>query len=202
VRQPLASLLVAAPGAAALAPFADVIADEVNVKSVELTSDVAAHAAPVLQVLPAVAGPRLGSDVQKAIRAVKSGDWRQDGDTVVAGGVTLQPGEFTMRLVPADEHASASLVGNDGVVVLDLDVTDELEVEGLARDLVRLVQQARRDAGLAVSDRIALDVRAGATWVHALQTHRDLVAGETLATSVTSTVDSGLTNPAITVSRA
>jgi isoleucyl-tRNA synthetase len=172
-----------------------VIADEVNVKSVELTGDVAAHAAPVLQVLPAVAGPRLGGDVQKAIRAVKAGDWRQDGDTVVAGGVTLQPGEFTMRLVPADEHASASLAGNDGVVVLDLDVTAELEVEGLARDLVRLVQQARRD-------RIALDVRAAEPWVVALHAHHDLVAGETLATSVTSTVDPGLAEPAITVSRA
>ncbi len=201
VRQPLATLVVAAPGAPELAPFADVIADEVNVKAVELTSDVAAHAAPVLQVLPAVAGPRLGPDVQKAIRAVKSGDWRQVGDDVVAGGVTLLPGEFTMRLVPADEHASAALTGNDGVVVLDLDLTDELEVEGLARDLVRLVQQARREAALAVSDRIALDVRANAAWVRALQAHRDLVAGETLATSVTSTVDDGVDDPVITVSR-
>jgi isoleucyl-tRNA synthetase len=202
VRQPLASLLVATPRATTLAPFADVIADEVNVKSVELTGDVAAHAAPVLQVLPAVAGPRLGAAVQAAIKAVKAGDWRQDGDTVIAGDVTLLPGEFTMRLLPADEHASASLAGNDGVVVLDLDVTEELEVEGMARDLVRLVQQARRDAGLAVSDRIALDVRAAEPWVRALHDHRELVAGETLATSVTSTVDAGLAEPAITVSRA
>jgi isoleucyl-tRNA synthetase len=77
---------------------------------------------------------------------------------VRAGGITLQPGEFVLRLVPANEHASAALAGNDGVVTLDLELTPELQAEGLARDLVRVVQQARRDAGLDVSDRIALTI--------------------------------------------
>ena len=61
VRLPLAQLTVASPDASALAPFRDLIADEVNVKHVELTDDVAASASAVLQVVPAVAGPRLGS---------------------------------------------------------------------------------------------------------------------------------------------
>ena len=106
VRLPLAQLTVASPDASALAPFRDLIADEVNVKHVELTDDVAASASAVLQVVPAVAGPRLGSDVQKVIRAVRAGDWTAEGDTVRAGGITLQPGEFVLRLVPANEHAT------------------------------------------------------------------------------------------------
>ena len=57
-------------------------------------------------------------------------------------------------------------------------------MEGRARDLVRLVQQARRDAGLDVSDRIELKVTGTGAWIDALEAHRDLVAGETLATSV------------------
>ena len=113
-------------------------------------------AGSVLQVTPAALGPRLGRDTQAVIRAVREGDWRRDGDTVVAGGIPLQDGEYSLRLVATDEAATVCLADGDGVVVLDLDVTDELEAEGLARDLVRAVQQARRDAGLAVSDRITL----------------------------------------------
>ncbi len=201
VRQPLATLTVASPDAEALAPFASLIADEVNVKSVVLSNDVAAHATPVLQVVPAVAGPRLGSGVQQVIKAVKSGDWHRDGEQLVAGGVALHEGEYSLRLVPADEHASAALAGTDGVVVLDLALTDELEAEGLARDLVRMVQQARRDAGLDVSDRIRLTVRANETWLAATQTHRELVTSETLAVDLTTELDADRAEPQVSVIR-
>jgi isoleucyl-tRNA synthetase len=68
----------------------------------------------------------------------------------------LHEGEYSLRLVAANPSRSATLAANTGVVVLDTDLTPELEAEGVARDLVRLVQQARRDAGLHVSDRIEL----------------------------------------------
>ena len=70
-----------------------------------------------------------------------------------------------------------------GFVVLDTAVTPELEAEGVARDLVRAVQQARRDAGLDVSDRIALSLVATAEVADAARTHADLICRETLATS-------------------
>ena len=70
-----------------------------------------------------------------------------------------------------------------GFVVLDTAVTPELAAEGLARDLVRAVQQARRDAGLDVSDRIALTIGGSAAVQDAARTHESLIAGETLATS-------------------
>jgi isoleucyl-tRNA synthetase len=184
VRQPLATLTVATPDADSLAPFAALVADEVNVKELRLVEDVASVAHAVLQVVPAVAGPRLGPDVQAVIRAVRTGDWRREGDTVVAGGIALQEGEYTLRLVAADEAASGSLPRGDGVVVLDLTVTPELAAEGLARDLVRLVQQARRDAGLDVSDRIALTVGVPEDVRGRLGPHEAFIAGETLATTV------------------
>ncbi len=67
------------------------------------------------------------------------------------------------------------------MIVLDVDVTPELEQEGRARDLIRLVQQARRDADLAVTDRIELTITADADWIDAARAHGDLIAGETLA---------------------
>jgi isoleucyl-tRNA synthetase len=108
----------------------DLIADEVNVKAVQLTDDVASVATHDLQVVPAALGPRLGGRTQQVIKAVKSGDWRQDGDTVVAGGIELQPGEYQLKLVVAGDGASTSLSGGAGVVVLDTEVTPELEAEG------------------------------------------------------------------------
>ena len=92
------TLTVAVPGADRLLPFADLIADEVNVKHVDLTDDVAAVARYELQVVPAALGPRLGEQTQQVIKAVKAGDWTRDGDTVAAGGIELRDGEYSLRL--------------------------------------------------------------------------------------------------------
>ena len=141
--------------------------DEVNVKEVELTDDVGAGGAFELQVVPAALGPRLGADMQQVIRAVQGGRLdRGRPACVTAGGVELLEGEYALRLRgrrrrPARRRCPATPASS----LLDTDVTPELEAEGQARDLVRAVQQARRDAGLHVSDRIRLGVRAPAAAV-------------------------------------
>ena len=185
VRLPLAEVTIAAADAGRLAPYADIIADEVNVKKVDLTSDVDVHGRFELVVNARAAGPRLGKDVQKVIKAVKAGEWSEDADGVVsAAGITLLPEEYTQRLVAAEPESTAALPGNAGLVVLDSEVTEELEAEGWARDLIRELQETRKSLGLDVSDRIAVvlevpEQRQG--WAH---THRDLIAGEVLATSL------------------
>ncbi|WP_433610306.1 isoleucine--tRNA ligase [Dactylosporangium sp. CA-139114] len=184
VRLPLSTLTVATPDAEALRPFAALVADEVNVKTVEFTADVAAHCTPVLTLVPRVLGPRLGGQVQQVIKAVKAGDWSQAGGVVTAGGVELSEGEYDLKLVAADPTQSAPLPGGEGVVVLDSTVTPQLSAEGVARDLVRVIQQARRDADLNVSDRIVVVVDGPESVASALAAHDSFVAGETLANSV------------------
>jgi isoleucyl-tRNA synthetase len=190
VRLPLARLTVAATDAATLQPLADILGDEVNVKDVVLTDDVAAYGRFEVAVNARACGPRLGGDTQKVIRAVKAGEWTANPDgTVEAGGITLLAGEFTEKLVAATEtlkrgSGTTALPGNTGLVVLDTDVTPELAREGLGRDVIRLVQQARRDAGLEVSDRITLTLDAPEPVVDAVREHETFVAGEVLATSV------------------
>jgi isoleucyl-tRNA synthetase len=184
VRLPLPALTVATPRAGELEPFADLVADEVNVKRVRFTDDVAAQCQRVLTVVPRVLGPRLGGQVQQVIKAVKAGEWTAEGDAVTAGGVALRPGEYELKLVPADAEHSAPLPAGDGVVVLDTAVSPQLAAEGLARDVVRVVQLARREAGLRVSDRIALSVDAPAAIAAAVEANRAFVAAETLAASV------------------
>ncbi len=189
VRLPLSSLTVASADAERLAPFRSLIADEVNVHEIELTTDVGAVAHETLQLVPSELGPRLGRDMQAVVAAHKAGDWHVDGDTVVVGGHQLQPGEYRLEMVAGDDLASTGLSSGGGVVALDIDVTPELEREGRARDLVRVIQQARRDAELDVSDRIAVDVTAAGSWIEALEAHRDLIAAETLALDLVGAVD-------------
>ena len=149
----------------------------------------AAHGRFEIAVNARACGPRLGGDTQKVIRAVKAGEWeaRADG-TVLAGGIELLPGEFTERLVPAATAgatgATTALPGNTGLVVLDTAVTPELAAEGTARDVVRVVQQARRDAELDVSDRITLTLDGPDAVLTAVREHEPFLAGEVLATAV------------------
>jgi len=179
-RLPLASLMVAAPDADGLAPFAALIAEEANVKEVRLSTDLAAAGSFVLQVRPQVLGPRAGAAVQQIIGAARRGEWarREDGSVTVAGRVLL-PDEYDLRLVAADEAASRAVAG--GLVVLEVAVTEELATEGLARDIARLVNEARKDAGLHVSDRIHLVIDAPDQVTAAVAAHRAWVQEQTLA---------------------
>ena len=166
-RLPLAELTIVVRGAGELAGFEPIVADELNVKTVRLLDDQHPEAATYgvsrrLTVNARAAGPRLGKDVQTAIMASKSGDWSvaEDG-TVTAGGLVLQEGEYVLDTVAGGGDDSATgMLPRGGFVVLDTALTPELEAEGVARDLVRAVQQARRDAGLEVSDRIVLTIAA------------------------------------------
>jgi isoleucyl-tRNA synthetase len=182
VRLPLSSVTVAATGAPALRDFADLIADEVNVKAVELTEDVSAHCEQVLTVVPRALGPRVGAAVQQVIKAVKAGEWSMVDGSPVAAGVTLAEGEYELRLVARAGSSAAPIDG--GVVLLDTELTPQLLAEGVARDVVRVVQQARREAGLDVSDRISLTVSASDEVLAAVRAHQDFIAGEVLARSV------------------
>jgi isoleucyl-tRNA synthetase len=181
-RLPLAGLTVAAPDASRLAPYVDLIKDEVNVKTVTLTSDEDRYASRQLTVVFKVAAPRLGSATQPTAGAARRGDWevRPDGRARV-GDSLLEPGEFELRVHPVDESTTRALSGQPGLVVLDVGLTAELVREGVARDLVRAVQQRRRELDLDVSDRIRLEVAADRGVVDAVEEHRLWIAEQVLA---------------------
>ena len=189
-RLPLAGLTVVTD--ADLAGFEQLVADELNLKAVRVLAAEAPEAESYgvsqrLTVNARAAGPRLGKDVQLAIKGSKSGDWSvADDGTVTAGGLELVEGEYALETVAgsSDGDTAIGMLPRGGFVALDTAVTPELEAEGTARDLVRAVQQARKDAGLQVSDRISLTIAGPGDTLAAARTHEALIADETLATAV------------------
>ncbi|MET0853713.1 MAG: DUF5915 domain-containing protein, partial [Microterricola sp.] len=191
VRLPLAKLTVVASATADLDEFAAIVREELNVKSVEFVelADDSAAAYGItskLTVNARAAGPRLGKGVQQVIQAARNGDWSELDGVVTAGGVELVAGEYELVLETASGGAdqALALLPGGGFVLLDTATTAELEAEGLARDVIRAVQDARKAAGLEVSDRIRLTLGVSEDGRAAVQQHAELIAGETLATHV------------------
>ena len=208
VRLPLANLTVVTKNVASLKQFADIISEELNVKNVslvEMSLDSTTEFGVIkrLTVNSRAAGPRIGKSVQAVIQAAKSGDWSEQNSIVTVGGIELIAGEYEIDLV-ADTSRSADdaeptdhigILPSGGFVILDGKVSAELAAEGLARDVIRAVQQARKDAGLDVSDRIKLTVRANDLVLSAVGAHLELVKSETLATAFESESSEALENP-------
>ena len=210
-RLPLQDLTVVTSDVAALESFVAIVAEEVNVRTVTLVDLESANESDFgvtrkLTVNARVAGPRLGKDVQQAIKGAKMGDWAvSDDGTVTAGGLGLLEGEYSLETVVSDAPdatddtavgGAGTEAGSDtsqrssrvtgmlprhGFVVLNTTVTPELAVEGLARDVIRAVQQARRDANLDISDRISLTVSGDDDVWAATVAHQQLIMVETLS---------------------
>ncbi|MEJ6020500.1 isoleucine--tRNA ligase [Corynebacterium sp. H113] len=187
-RLPLPKLTVAVPESEQLSAFVDIIRDEVNVDEVELTSDVAAVGTFEVSVNARAAGPRLGRDVQRVIKAVKSGNYEVVDGVVVADGIELQEGEYTRNLVATHPETTAEIDDVDGLVVLDIDFDESHEARGWAADRVRGLQDARKQAGLDISDRISVTMQVPAKYEAWANEHAQTIAGEVLATSFNVTV--------------
>ena len=196
VRQPLARAVVicAQPGFEAdLAPMAPVIAEELNVKTVEFASDesrfVTLSAKANYKTLGPKAGPRMKA-VADAIAKLPPADLAK---LLAEGSLLLAPadGQPAIPLVPEDvlvqrtENAGLTVASEAALTVaLDPALTPALVQEGLARELVSHIQSLRKETGLDVSDRIALAIAADAELLAAASAHRDYIAGETLATAL------------------
>jgi len=195
VRQPLSLLRAFVLRPELSYGYGDLIMSELNVKKAEVFSvddEEAVQYGISLQLIvnARALGPRIGKEVQTVIKASKNGDWSETAGVVTAGGIALEEGEYELRLTSNNDAMSNSALavdvfGNGAFIVLDTELTPELEAEGYARDLIRLIQDKRKAEGLNVGDRIALTLTVPTERVAAVDTHLELIAHEVLATSLT-----------------
>ncbi|MEE8497098.1 MAG: isoleucine--tRNA ligase, partial [Acidimicrobiia bacterium] len=197
-RQPLATVTVVSHDSrvrAAISSHADLIAEELNVKAVETSADEASVAHLGVNPNYRTLGPRFGSRMKEAAAVIAALDPGAI-DTLIGGGTLQVLGQsVTLDDVVVTREAREGIAvatGDELSVAIDTTLTDELIVEGIAREIVKTVQGLRREAGLEVTDRIAIHWDSEHPGVRsAMETHGVWVAGETLATDVVRD-DSGL----------
>lgn len=156
-RLPLKSMIVAGDKAESLKDFVEALKDEVNVKEVELKSDIADVAGRFLYLKTPLIGKRLGAYMKDIMAKSKTDEWKENADgTLSIAGQTLFAEEYELRLVIKDGMSGQALPDNTAVVILDTEVDENLEKEGIARDFVRMIQALRKSKDFDISDRIKL----------------------------------------------
>ena len=194
VRQPLRRAVIVANEAerAAIEARADLVTSELNVKELDFVSDeselVSYSAKPNYRAL----GPRFGKSMPQVAAAVEALEAAHVAAVLAEGGEigiaidgtdhSLGPDDVTLALQPLEGYEVEAEAGH--AVALQLELDDELRREGLAREIVHAVQNARKAAGLEITDRIDLTLTGDPDLLEAAQAHQDYLAGEVLASSV------------------
>jgi isoleucyl-tRNA synthetase len=186
LRQPLGEVIVATDDPARrtrVAEHVELVAAELGVKRVRLATSAEEFADVDVMPLLKVLGPRYGRDLAMIQGLLRERQFELRDGRVHVGEWVLEEGEFELRTRAREGFAVTD--GEGFAVALDTEITPELHLEGVVRDLIRGLQEMRKDAGFEVTDRIRITYPANDGDVtRAFAEHGDWIAAETLAVSV------------------
>ncbi|MES2677045.1 MAG: DUF5915 domain-containing protein [Pseudomonadota bacterium] len=186
VRLPLNKLNIIGKKAARMLQYKDIIADEVNVKNIEITPEIGDLAELKLQINLKKVGAKLGSKLKEINIAIKENNWKKIADNQIEiAGIILSDDEFEIKLITKNSDNTTALQSNDCLVELDINVTEELKEEGLARDIVRAIQQNRKDANLDISNHIKIAFfSSNLTFLKVIKNYEDYLKEQTLTDEI------------------
>jgi isoleucyl-tRNA synthetase len=156
-----------------------IIRDELNVKEVRFKNP-EKLAKKICKPDARKIGPKYGKDVQKVIMEAKNGNFIEKENGIIdVGGFILESGEYSLEYIPLE--GVGDVTGGYGMVVaLDTEITESLKLEGYARDIIRLIQDMRKEADYSVTDRISLSI-AGQGSEDILTQYGEMITSETLS---------------------
>lgn len=179
-RQPLSNLTVYGNDLEFLKNFSDLIHDELNIKSLEISNNITEKANFKLKINFPILGKRLPGKIKEIIIANKQNLWQLVDNKIVISEEVLLAEEAQLILEAKNPSSAQALNDNQALCVLDLTITQELEAEGLARDLIRVIQQARKESEFNVADNIKLDIELLNNDSNILQPFVDFIKDQTL----------------------
>jgi isoleucyl-tRNA synthetase len=203
VRQPLRRAVIVANDAEreAISERAELVKSELNVKELDFVTEEAELVSYAVKPNYRALGPRFGKRMPQVAAAVEALDPVHVAKVMTDGGEvaisiegdehTIAPDEVTLALQPLAGYEVEAEAGH--AVALQLELDDELRREGLAREIVHAVQNARKEAGLDITDRIELSLGGDQELLEAARKHQPYLAGEVLATSVAYDAVNGVT---------
>lgn len=182
IRLPLNKITIIGNNIDDIKSFSNIILDEINVKSIEFNENIETFSEKKLILNFQKIGNKIGSNMPDILAAVKSNSWELFNDEFVnICGFKLEKDEFDIKLEPKHNNIF-TVEGKNILVMLDIKVTQELEQEGVARDLVRLIQQFRKDANLDITNRINLYIKTNYQFLlKALEKYKKYIQEQTLA---------------------
>ncbi|WP_264375795.1 isoleucine--tRNA ligase [Wolbachia endosymbiont (group B) of Sphaerophoria taeniata] len=191
IRQPLGSMTIYHKSSCNFLEdeYQEMVRDEVNVKALEIVSELKEVASLELKLNFPVLGRKVPDKIKKLVQYVKEGKWKQvENEQIFLGdeteSYTMEKGEYEL-LLKANSEYSAVFDNNKGVVILNTELNNELILEGLARDIVRLIQETRKQADFYISDRIRVIIKAEDEKIkEAINTWVEYIKDQTLALSL------------------
>jgi isoleucyl-tRNA synthetase len=185
VRLPLANLKIIGNRSEEIIDYLDIIKDEVNVKNIELSNDISKLAEFKLQLNFKKIGAKFGSKMKEISLASKNNEWQklENGNIQIAKEILSQD-DFEIKLTTKDPEKIFPLPTNDCLIELDLNVTEELENEGIARDIVRLIQQDRKEMNFNISDYINIKISCSDKLQKIINQNKCYIKGQTLGKDI------------------
>lgn len=154
VRLPLNEIKIIGEDLENLKEFEAVILDELNIKKLTIENNIKEKAEIKLQLNFSKIGEKYGSKIPELMKAVKTNNYKIENNILYVSDLKLDTNYFDLKLIPLHPENSAIVENYNILIELDKNITKDLEYEGLARDLVRTIQQNRKDANLNISDKI------------------------------------------------
>jgi len=185
VRLPLASLKIITKRSDQIIDFSDIIKDEVNVKNIELNNNISELAEFKLQLNFKRIGAKFGPKMKEISTAAKNNQWQklEDGNIQISGEI-LSKDDFEIKLTTKYPEKIFPLPTNDCLIELDLNVTEELENEGIARDVVRLIQQDRKEKDFNISHYINIKIYCSDRLQKIIVDNKDYIKNQTLGKEI------------------
>ena len=164
--------------------YIELIKEEVNVKEIIIEEKQDDIGPEELKINPRTLGPRIGSKVQDCIKLAKLGKWKKVEEKIIVGDIQLRDGEYELESKVLDDDSTQIVVGENIIVNLDLNLDEKLIREGISRDVIRMIQNLRREKGLDVSDLIDISINAEEIITDSVKENYSYICSQVLANKI------------------